>query len=164
LRLLECLLLWSSELANRRIIHIEDVCCGCTQSAGKREGDAVGKMRLVASVALNKDCHPLEMQMALADGVKTSVIGEWAKWHFASGSAVISDGLVCFGVVKEVHDEYRGVVTDFLEYPAFNRVSLMIAVCESPQPCRSHTLGSSSRNKSSDAMQTFDVAEGSMAI
>ena len=49
--------------------------------------------------------------MTVVDGFKTKVIGEWAKRHLASGSAVISDGLACFKAVKEANCEHQGVVT-----------------------------------------------------
>jgi len=74
---------------------------------GKRGRGAAGKTPFVAAVALNKEGHPIKIRMTVVDGFKTKSIADWAKWHVANGSAVISYGLACFKAVKEANCHRR---------------------------------------------------------
>ncbi len=64
---------------------------------------------------------------------------------FANGSAVISDGLVCFKAVKEANCEHLCVVTgsnlDLLEHPAFSWVNTMIGNVKNSLRGSCHMLG-----------------------
>ncbi|WP_353573346.1 hypothetical protein [Candidatus Albibeggiatoa sp. nov. BB20] len=49
-------------------------------------------MPFVAAISLNKDAHPISMN--IVEGFKTKGIAAWAEHHFSTECEFVSDGLV----------------------------------------------------------------------
>ena len=64
--------------------------------------DAVGRPHpIVAAVSLNEKGRPLYVTVTQISGFTNDAISKWAQSNLAPGTAVISDGLACFGAVTD---------------------------------------------------------------
>ena len=70
------------------------------------------------------------MRFTELKGFRTTEITQWAKRHLTASSFVVSDGLACFGGVREAGCRHRVIVTggghDSVKIEAFTWVNTMI--------------------------------------
>jgi transposase-like protein len=93
------------------IIQLDDVYWGGEQQGGKRGRGSDNKTPFVAAVSLDKNNHPMAMNMNVVEGFRSTEITRWAKQHLQPGSMVISDGLACFSAVTEASCHHYSIVT-----------------------------------------------------
>ena len=112
------------------IIQLDDAYWGGERRGGKRGRGAEGKTPFVAAVALNDDCHPIEMKMTVVDGFTNKAIEHWAKQHLTKSSIALSDGLACFRAVNDGERRQLGFKVggrlELLDHPAFKWVNIML--------------------------------------
>lgn len=92
-------------------IQLDDVYWGGERRGGKRGRGSDNKVPFVAAVSLNKEGHPIAMNMNVVKGFRLTEISRWAKQHLSPGSMVISDGLPCFSGVTEAGCSHCSIVT-----------------------------------------------------
>jgi len=92
-------------------IQLDDVYWGGERRGGKRGRGSANKVPFVAAVSLNKEGHPMAMNMSVVKGFRLTEIARWAKQHLQTHSTVISDGLPCFSAVKEAGCYHISLVT-----------------------------------------------------
>jgi transposase-like protein len=111
-------------------IQLDDVYWGGERRGGKRGRGAANKVPFVAAVSLNKEGHPMAMNMNVVKGFRLTEIARWAKHHLQPSSTVISDGLPCFSAVKEAGFCHITLVTgggpESVTNEAFTWVNTMI--------------------------------------
>lgn len=88
------------------IIQLDDVYWGVSIGGGKRGRDSENKTPFVAAVALNKEHHPIAMNLNVVKGFRNSEIKRWAGKHLEPGSLVYSDGRACFSALLD-HGCYK---------------------------------------------------------
>ncbi|MFZ2169734.1 MAG: IS1595 family transposase [Methylococcaceae bacterium] len=93
------------------IIQLDDVYWGGERRGGKRGRGSANKVPFVAAVSLNKEGHPIAMNMNVVKGFRLTEISRWAKQHLQPNSTIISDGLPCFSAVKEAGCRHISIVT-----------------------------------------------------
>lgn len=93
------------------IIQLDDVYWGGERRGGKRGRGSANKVPFVAAVSLNKEGHPIAMNMNVVKGFRLTEISRWAKQHLQPDSTIISDGLPCFSAVKEAGCHHISIVT-----------------------------------------------------
>jgi transposase-like protein len=93
------------------IIQLDDVYWGGERRGGKRGRGSANKVPFVAAVSLNKEGHPIAMNMNVVKGFRLTEISRWAKQHLQPNSTIISDGLPCFSAVKEAGCHHISIVT-----------------------------------------------------
>jgi transposase-like protein len=92
-------------------IQLDDVYWGGERRGGKRGRGSANKVSFVAAVSLNKEGHPMAINMNVLKGFRLTEISRWAKQHVQANSTVISDGLPCFSAVKEAGCHHISIVT-----------------------------------------------------
>lgn len=93
------------------IIQLDDVYWGGERHGGKRGRGSANKVPFVAAVSLNKEGHPIAMNMNVVSGFRRTEISRWAKHHLQADSTVISDGLTCFSAVRDAECQHISIVT-----------------------------------------------------
>jgi transposase-like protein len=93
------------------IIQLDDVYWGGERRGGKRGRGSANKVPFVAAVSLNKEGHPIAMNMNVVKGFRLTEISRWAKQHLQPSSTIISDGFPCFSAVKEAGCHHISIVT-----------------------------------------------------
>jgi len=93
------------------IIQLDDAYLGGEQRGGKRGRGSANKVPFVAAVSINKEGHPVAMNLNVVKGFRLNAIAKWAKHHLKPHSTVISDGLPCFSAVKEADCYHLSIVT-----------------------------------------------------
>lgn len=93
------------------VIQLDDVFWGGERHGGNKGRGSPGKTPFIAAVTVNKEGHPLYMNMNVVEGFSIREIVRWAKRHLQSGSHVISDGLACFSHVRAIGCEHTRIVT-----------------------------------------------------
>jgi len=93
------------------IIQLDDVYWGGERRGGKRGRGSANKVPFIAAVSLNKEGHPVAMNMNVVKGFQLTEIARWSRQHLHPASAVISDGLPCFSAVREVGCLHFSIVT-----------------------------------------------------
>ena len=93
------------------LIQVDDVVWGGEHRGGKRGRGAENKTPFVAAVSVDDNGRPVKMNMNVLKGFKNEEIHRWAKGHLAPGSTVISDGLACFGAVKNAGCQHERIIT-----------------------------------------------------
>lgn len=113
------------------IIQLDDVYWGGENRGGRRGRGSENKTPFVAAISLNKEGHPMRMNMNVVSSFTLKEIERWSKSHLMAGSLVISDGLACFRAVEKAGCNHLGVVTagrlDLLDHKAFKWVNTMIS-------------------------------------
>lgn len=93
------------------VIQLDDVYWGGEHRGGKRGRGSENKTPFVAAVALNKEGHPVSMNMNVVKGFTSAEITRWATRHLEPGSLVFSDGLSCFSAVASAKCKHYALVT-----------------------------------------------------
>lgn len=88
------------------IIQVDDVYFGGELSGGKAGRGSANKVPFVAAVELNDEGRSFHVKMDRVSGFTSVAIKAWAKKRVASGSAVFSDGLVCFRATADAGCEH----------------------------------------------------------
>ena len=113
------------------IIQLDDVYWGGEFRGGKRGRGSPNKKPFVAAVAVDKEGHPIAMNMNVVEGFRSNEIERWAKKHIQPGSLIVSDGLACFSAVKKAGCDHTAIVTgggpDCVTLESFTWVNTMIA-------------------------------------
>lgn len=91
-------------------VQVDDAYLGGERAGGKVGRGSENKVAFVAAVSLSEDDHPLRVRLTPVPGFTLKAISAWAKDHLASGSAVFSDGLACFGAVTEAGCSHQPTV------------------------------------------------------
>jgi transposase-like protein len=92
-------------------IQLDDVYWGGERHGGKRGRGSANKTPFIAAVSLNKDGHPIAMNMNVVKGFRLTEISRWAKQHLQPNSTIISDGLACFSAVTGAGCDHISIVT-----------------------------------------------------
>jgi transposase-like protein len=110
-------------------VQIDDAYLGGERSGGKAGRGSENKVPFVAAVALDEQNHPIYVKLSPVPGFTLKAIAEWAQSNLSPGSLVISDGLACFGAVKEAGCQHQAIVTGGKkpkELPEFNWVNTLL--------------------------------------
>ncbi len=112
------------------IIQLDDVYWGGERHGGKRGRGSENKTPFVAAVSVDKDNHPLHMNLNVISGFRSVEIEQWAKRHLAKDCHVVSDGLACFAAVTKAGCTHEHIVTGggyhSVNIEAFTWVNTMI--------------------------------------
>ena len=82
-------------------VQVDDAYLGGERTGGKVGRGSENKVSFIAAVSLTEEDRPLRVRLTPVPGFTLKAVSAWAKAHLASGSAVFSDGLACFGAVTE---------------------------------------------------------------
>ena len=74
---------------------------GRERAGGKPGRGSDNKVPVVAAVSLSDKGHPLCVKVTQMPGFTNDAIANWARSNLTSGTAVLSDGLACFGAVTD---------------------------------------------------------------
>ena len=111
-------------------IQVDDAYWGGEHNGGKRGRGAESKTPFIAAVQTDEHGHPIAMRFTEVKGYRTTEIAQWAKRHLTVSSFVVSDGLACFGGVREAGCRHRAIITgggpDSVKIEAFTWVNTMI--------------------------------------
>lgn len=83
------------------LIQIDDAYWGGRRRGYKRGRGTRGKTPFVAAVQTDAMGHPLRMSLNRVKGFRSRELARWSQARLAAGSHVYSDGLACFGAVKD---------------------------------------------------------------
>lgn len=89
------------------LIQIDDAYWGGRRRGYKRGRGARGKSPLLAAVQTDENGHPQRISLNRVRGFRTREIARWSRARLAPGSRVRSDGLRCFGAVRETGCEHH---------------------------------------------------------
>jgi len=91
------------EAAHRLVgaVEVDDAYLGGERAGGKPGRGSENKVPIAAAVPLNDKGHPLYVKVTQIPGFTNDAISKWARSNLAPGTAVLSDGLACFGAVTE---------------------------------------------------------------
>ena len=92
------------------LVQLDDAYWG-GERHGKRGRGAGAKTPFVAAVETNAEGQPLAMRLSCVRGFRNDEIGAWACKHLCPGSVVVTDGLACFGAVRQAGCIHEPVVT-----------------------------------------------------
>jgi len=127
------------------IIQLDDVYWGGERRGGKRGRGSENKIPFVAAVEVDKEGHPVAMNMNVVKGFQAKEIERWAKKHLAAGSAVISDGLACFSSVEKAGCLHTSIITgggpDCVTLEEFTWVNTMIGNVKTSMTGVYHSVG-----------------------
>lgn len=91
---------------------------------------AKGKIPFVAAVSTNEKGHPLQFCFTQVDSFSKDAIKSWAQKHLTPGCKLVSDGLGCFQVFKEISFDQTTIVTsggpESVEIRAFKWINTII--------------------------------------
>jgi hypothetical protein len=91
-------------------VQVDDAYLGGERTGGKVGRGSENKVAFVAAVALNEAGRPLRVRLTPVPGFTLKAVAAWAKDHLVPGSAVVSDGLACFGAVTEAGCSHQPTV------------------------------------------------------
>lgn len=91
-------------------VQVDDAYLGGERTGGKVGRGSENKVAFVAAVSLNEEDRPLRVRLTPVPGFTLKAVAAWAKDHLAPGSAVLSDGLACFGAVTEAGCSHQPTV------------------------------------------------------
>jgi hypothetical protein len=80
-------------------VQVDDAYLGGKRTGGKAGRGSENKVPFVAAVSLTEENRPLRVRLTPVSGFTSRAVSAWAKANVAPGSAVLSDGLSCFGAV-----------------------------------------------------------------
>jgi len=89
------------------LIQIDDAYWGGRRRGYKRGRGTRGKSPLVAAVQTDEEGHPQRISLNRVRGFRAREIARWGRARLAPGSRVRSDGLRCFGAVREAGCEHH---------------------------------------------------------
>jgi len=82
-------------------VEVDDAYLGGERAGGKPGRGSENKVPIVAAVSLSDKGHPLYVKVTQVPGFTNDAISKWARSNLASGTAVPSEGLACFGAVTD---------------------------------------------------------------
>jgi len=82
-------------------VEVDDAYLGSERAGGKSGRGSENKVPIVAAVSLNEQGRPLYVKVTQVSGFTNDAISIWARSDLAPGTAVINDGLACFGAVTD---------------------------------------------------------------
>jgi len=82
-------------------VEVDDAYLGGERAGGKPGRGPENKVPIVAAVSLSNKGHPLYVKVTQVPGFTNDAISKWARSNLAPGTAVLSDGLACYGAVTE---------------------------------------------------------------
>lgn len=82
-------------------VQVDDAYLGGERAGGKVGRGSENKVPFIAAVSLTAEDRPLRVRLTPVPGFTLKAVAAWAKDHLAPGSAVLSDGLACFGAVTD---------------------------------------------------------------
>jgi len=82
-------------------VEVDDAYLGGERAGGKPGRGSENKVPIVAAVSLNDKGRPLNVKVTQISGRTNDAISKWARSNLAPGTAVLSDGLACFGAVTD---------------------------------------------------------------
>lgn len=83
-------------------VQLDDAYWGGKKRDGIRGRGATGKIPFAAAVSTNEKGHPVAMRFSQVKSFSKMEIKKWAKLHLDPQCQVLTDGLNCFSVLKEV--------------------------------------------------------------
>ncbi len=92
------------------LVQLDDAYWG-GERHGKRGRGAEAKTPFVAAVETNAEGQPLAMRLSCVRGFRNDEIGAWACKHLYPDSVVVTDGLACFGAVRQAGCIHEPIVT-----------------------------------------------------
>jgi transposase-like protein len=111
-------------------IQVDDAYWGGEFNGGKRGRGAEHKTPFIAAVQTDEEGHPMRMRFTKLKGFRKTEISKWSKRHLQASSHVISDGLKCFGSVKDAGCQHQAIITgsgpDSVKIEAFIWINTMI--------------------------------------
>ena len=95
----------------RGTIQTDDSCLGGERPGGMAGRGSENQIPIVAAVSLNEAGHPIHARITAVSGFSSEAIADWAKYHPAPGSQVLSDGLAFLPAVVTAGCHHKAVVT-----------------------------------------------------
>ena len=96
---------------NRYVLEVkvqdDDAYLDVEHSGGKVGRCSENKVPFIAAVSVSYDGRPLRVKLTPVSGFKLKAISLLAQDHLVPDSAVLSDGLACFGTVSETACIYQ---------------------------------------------------------
>lgn len=87
-------------------VEIDDAYWG-GKKKGKRGRGSKNKMPFIAAVEKDEAGHPQRIKLHVVNGFKKRELKQWAKKNLQMGTAVTSDGLLCFRGIQEAGYEHK---------------------------------------------------------
>jgi len=82
-------------------VEVDDACLGGERAGGKPSRGSENKVPIAAALSLSNKGHSLYVKVTQVPGFTNDAISKWARSNLAPVTAVLSDGLACFGAVTE---------------------------------------------------------------
>jgi len=82
-------------------VEVDDAYLGGERAGGKPGCGSENKVPIAAAVSLSDKGHPLYVKVTQVPGFPINAIANWARSNLTPGTAVLSDGLACFGAVTD---------------------------------------------------------------
>src|ERR1700710_2330847 len=125
--------------ASKRLIgriEIDDAYLGGERSGGKRGRGAPGKTPFVAAVETTAEGKPVRLKLQRVTSFCGHAISAFAKRSLDPDCVVVSDGLQCFGRVKDAGCSHEVIITGSgaasVRIPAFRWVNTALGNIKSP--------------------------------
>lgn len=126
-------------------VEIDDAYWG-GKKKGKRGRGSENKTPFLAAVEKNSAGQPLRIKLSVVSGFKKKELKRWSAKHLASGTKVLSDGLHCFGGIKEAGFDHTPLIVgnsrDSLKTAPFNWVNTILGNLKSALAGTYHKLSS----------------------
>jgi hypothetical protein len=110
-------------------VQVDDAYLGGERSGGKAGRGSENKVPFVAAVALDEQNHPRYIKLTPVPGFTLKAIADWAQTYLNPGCSVISDGLACFGGVKDAGCQHQPIVAGGKkprDMPEFNWINTLL--------------------------------------
>ena len=92
-------------------VEMDDAYLGGERPGGKRGRGAAGKTPIIAAVETTAERRPRRLRLAVVEGFRKREVEKLAKWDFAPGTNVVSDGLSCWPAVEKAGCQHFPMVT-----------------------------------------------------
>lgn len=83
-------------------VQMDDAYWGGERHDGRTGRGASGKQALVAAVQCSEAGHPERIRLDVVDGFTKKALSDWCQRHLAPDTVVVTDGLGCFGAVRDI--------------------------------------------------------------
>lgn len=110
-------------------VQVDDAYLGGERNGGKAGRGSENKVPFVAAVALDEQNHPRYIKLTPVPGFTLKAIADWAQTYLSPGCSVISDGLACFGGVKDAGCRHQPIVAGGKkpkDMPEFNWINTLL--------------------------------------
>lgn len=111
-------------------VEADDAYLGGELQGGKPGRGSENKVPFIAAVETDDQRHPLRVQFQKLASFTKDEVKRWAATRFEMQSLIVTDGLACFGAVKEVYSKHKTVyVADKRKagkHPSFKWVSTVL--------------------------------------